>query len=363
MKYLLSLFCYLILGFNAQAQLMWPGDANNNGRVNVVDLLYVGRAYSQNGPERPNASTLWGAQAFIPWAQTFPGGLNFAYADGNGDGEINKQDIQDAIELNYGLTHGIPRPDAFLSGQAGKAPRLFFTASNLVVEPGEELDIELNLGDEDFPLERFYGIAFHLSYNRDLVRDLDVEDEANPWFDTQGEDSKHLIYVAPTGGQIEAAFSRTDQQTIQGFGRIARVKIVIEDIIVGRPVDTLRLTIDSILLMDENMKPYPVVNDTLEVFVTNNPSLVTSSAQKRIDPAVVKVMPNPNNGRFGVQTPLPIEQWEMVDLLGRTVPIYVQKTQYNTWQIDSGRHPEGIYFLKGRTRTSYCLKKIILSHP
>ena len=363
MKYIFSFLFCLLLGWETQAQFIWPGDANNNGKVNAVDVLFVGLGYNAKGPKRTNASTKWEAQPLSPWASSFPNGLNYAYADGNGDGEINKQDIQDDIEPNFGLTHGIPQPDAFLSGQLGKAPRLFFTTANAVIEPGEELEIDLNLGDEDFPLEKFYGIAFLLSYNRDLVRDLDVEDEANPWFDIKRENSQHFIYVAPTGGQIEAAFTLTNQETIQGFGRIARVKLVIEDIIVGRPIDTLRFTIDSVLLMDENMKPYPVVKDTLEVFVTNNPLLVTSDTQIQIDPELVKVMPNPNKGSFGVQTFVPIEQWEMFDLLGRKLPINVQKNQQNSWQIDSGRHPAGIYFLKGKTRTSFCLKKIILLQP
>lgn len=359
MKYILSIFFCLLLGHKAQAQVMWPGDANNSGKVNAVDLLFVGLAYKSTGPARANASTKFEAQPFSPWASSFPNGLNFAYADGNGDGEIDEDDNKDAIEANFGLTHGVVQPDGFAKGKKGEAPQLRLSTAQRIVAPGATILVDLNLGDASQPVN-FYGMAVQMGYTNRLVRQTDFEDEITPWFEAAGEDGKDLYVDPGNTGQAELAITRTNQKAVSGFGRMGKIKLVIEDIIVGRPVDTLLITIDSVLMVDQNFKSTAIAHDTLMIFITKDPKLVGVKNLAR-DPALLKISPNPSQGRFIVETPLNIQHWVLYDPLGRVVPIQLQQLSPGSWSINPGNNSPGVYLLRGRGEQGFVSKSIILT--
>jgi hypothetical protein len=338
---------------------MWPGDANNNGKVNAVDLLFVGLGYNAKGPLRPNASTRWEVQNFNVWSQSFPNGLNYAFADGNGDGEIDDKDNKDVIEVNFGLTHGSLRPNGFVKGQKGSAPQLKLSTTQRVVAPGSTIFVDLDLGDAAHPLD-FYGIAVQMGYTSRLVRSSEFEDEVTPWFEATGEDTKDLYATPGNNGQAELAITRIDQQAIKGFGRMGKIKLVIEDIIVGRPVDTLRITIDSVLLIDKNLKSTAVAHDTLLIFVTKNPALV-GTKELRQDPSLLQISPNPSNGDFWIKTPLGIKHWEVYDPLGRLISVHTQAQGIGQWKIHTGAQVPGVYLLRGTGEQGFVSKSILLA--
>ncbi len=78
---------------------VWPGDTNNNGKVNQADVLPLGLYWQKVGPKRPNASTLWQGQSVAAWSPEAA-----TYADANGDGVVNQADIL-PIGLNWGKRH------------------------------------------------------------------------------------------------------------------------------------------------------------------------------------------------------------------------------------------------------------------
>ena len=84
---------------------IWPGDANDDGLVDVYDFFFVSGGYGFSGPARPQTSILW--RASYPsenWAETanFQGDmLNAKYLDANGDGTVNLLDVA-ATVVNRG---------------------------------------------------------------------------------------------------------------------------------------------------------------------------------------------------------------------------------------------------------------------
>lgn len=85
---------------------VWPGDANNDGIVNINDVstvaLYLGYGANKNNFrsfQRKDASTNWFAQSCLGWDS-----LAITYADCDGDGEVTINDIL-IIPLNFGKTH------------------------------------------------------------------------------------------------------------------------------------------------------------------------------------------------------------------------------------------------------------------
>ncbi|MDI6793484.1 MAG: GDSL-type esterase/lipase family protein [bacterium] len=79
--------------------LVWPGDTNNDGTVNEMDILPVGSCWLLTGPTREEASLNWEGQSASPWPDHWA-----TYADANGDGIIDEREIV-PVGLNWGRSH------------------------------------------------------------------------------------------------------------------------------------------------------------------------------------------------------------------------------------------------------------------
>ncbi len=87
---------------------VWPGDANNDGIVNINDVssvgLFLGYGASKSNFrsfKRYNASTNWFPQSCLSWDS-----LAVTFADCDGDGEVTINDML-VIALNFGKTHSL----------------------------------------------------------------------------------------------------------------------------------------------------------------------------------------------------------------------------------------------------------------
>jgi uncharacterized repeat protein (TIGR01451 family) len=81
---------------------VYPGDANNDGIVDVRDILPLGRYYGSTGAARTGASLTWTPQSVpTPWTVA-----DACYADCNGDGTVNATDV-DGIIANWAMTHSL----------------------------------------------------------------------------------------------------------------------------------------------------------------------------------------------------------------------------------------------------------------
>jgi len=89
--------------------LVWPGDTNNDGIVNQVDVLSIGFYWKHTGPKRSTTNpSVWEAQQATPWQPD----ERATFADANGDGIVNQNDVL-SIGLNWKRQHAL-----------GKAPVL-----------------------------------------------------------------------------------------------------------------------------------------------------------------------------------------------------------------------------------------------
>ncbi len=351
----------------AGAQSVWPGDVNDNGIVNTADLLYLGVAFGATGPERAVQGTDW--EPFpLPsaWPQDFPNGLNFAYADCNGDGLVDEDDIDDAIEDNFGLLHGVLTGDGYTAAAPGTGPRLRLAPSATLVEEGAVITVDLELGSPAMPVEQFYGISFLYSYEPELLAGddgLDFEDETEGSWITDNEDELAVLQIDDEDNATgEIGITRTNQLPVSGFGKIASFSIVIEDIIVGLTVDTFRMRIDSILLFDGQGGVMPAVTDTLEIIVARDTALVTSLDQDRT-PGPVTLYPNPAPGRFILESDAPVEHLQLLDAAGRTAPLVIERRRAGRYHLFAPQAAPGFYLLSGRRLGRPFAQKVIIIKP
>jgi len=231
---LFALFLALSYTQPSFSQMLCPGDIINNGIVNGIDVLYAGVAFGESGPLRPAASENWQAQLLGElWAQNFPNGLNYAYADCDGDGIVGEDDISGTIENNFFLTHGTIAPDEYSNGNSANAPIIKLLAQNVNVGVGSTVVFDLWLGEDATPAQDFYGIAISLKYNPDftLGSEWDFEEIENAWYDPTDDNSEDLLIVDDATGTIELAITSTKQQNINGAGKIGSFSFISEDFV------------------------------------------------------------------------------------------------------------------------------------
>jgi hypothetical protein len=358
----------------ATAQEVWPGDVNNNGIVSPVDLLYWGFAHGNAGPPRNEESTDWSAQSLDElWGQTFPGGIDFAYADCDGNGFIDEDDFDDAIEDNFGLTHGTVSPDQYSNGSPGIAPRLVMDVSDSLVQEGATVTISLWLDDSDMPIDNFYGLAFTMSYTTGLLEDDDGPDfdlTENNWIEAADDSYVQDLYYENDGlGDAAFGITRTNQVSIPAEpGMIGNFSVVIEDIIVGLTVDTFLLQIDSVRLISDQLVSIPVVPDTAMIVITSKPlgeekpaiplkfRTTTTIAQ------AVDVFPNPAKDHFFIRSPITFEDMFLVDYLGREIPLRKNSIEGGLLRYNLPALTPGIYGIRMENQHLTVTKKLIITN-
>jgi hypothetical protein len=72
-------------------EVVWPGDANQDGQVDETDLLAIAMHFGRTGPPRPDTS-----MTFTPHASHRWGSSDAPHADVNGDGVV---DMRDALSV------------------------------------------------------------------------------------------------------------------------------------------------------------------------------------------------------------------------------------------------------------------------
>ncbi len=280
--FLVALCCALTAQNNIDAQTIWPGDVNNNGKVTAVDLLYLGVAYGNYGPDRVNASSNWMPQDIAPWPIEFSNGLNYAFADADGDGFIGDNDLGGGIQKNYGLTHGNFTGDGYQNGVPGIHPELTLTPSTNQAAPGTIVEVDVSLGSATNPVPDFYGIAFQLSYDPNLVvnpNGIDFALSPDSWVDpTGGLESKKIVQDAEDG-LLEVAFTKINHNVISGgFGDIGTFSIIIENVGSFITVDTIIINVDSVkLISGVDLETYPVAPTSAMIAISSDPTNINPS--------------------------------------------------------------------------------------
>lgn len=350
-------------------QSVWPGDVNNNGVVNAVDLLFWGVAYGAEGPARDMPSSDWSAQTFPEaWGQDFPNGLNYAYADCNGDGIVDEDDFDDAIEDNFGEDNPPIGSDQYVNASAGNAPSFRLTPSATLVQEGAMVSIDLSIDDSQMMLDSFYGVALQLSYTTGLLEGDDGPDfelQEDSWL--EGDDSYvQELYADEDGmGTAQLAITRTNQQSIAAqAGTIGRFDLIVEDIIVGLEVDTFILRIDSVFLINDRMMVVPVVPDTTQIIIARDTSKLSTSVWEgaNILPSL-NVFPNPTKNQVMIQSEIPMYQFRLLGPAGNawleenlSSPVFNRRLRLEGL-------PPGVYWLQALTDYGVLSKRLVVISP
>ncbi|MBK8043138.1 MAG: T9SS type A sorting domain-containing protein [Haliscomenobacter sp.] len=230
---------------------IWAGDTNEDGIVNMQDILPLGRYMGAIGRPRDEANLeVWYGQYGEDWAKLYPElQEELKHIDADGDSMITAQDTL-AISRFYGRTHSL------VPSQLAYSDYEIRLEGDVFVEPGQEVVLDLYIGDENTPVTDLYGFTFALNFNP-----LFFEPESPQ---IEFYDNSWLTYNAPVlsmsrkdgNGTIEAGFTRTNGLPAVGHGKIGRSKVVVTvDIIGVTPPDAngdIQIPIDGGFAMATN---------------------------------------------------------------------------------------------------------------
>jgi len=266
--------------------MLWPGDVNNNGIVNGVDVLFWGIAYNNGGAPRPNATTNWQAQPVTDmWANYFPGNVNFAFADGDGNGSVGMADLNAAIGSNYAQTHGFITPEGYNNGQTGLNTPLLVESPMTSATPGMRVDFKINLGSAVLPANLFHGISFTMRFNEEFVKANGVvfQPAQDAWYDPDGANSTYFFKVNDNTGLAEVTITRLNQTNVNGYGNLGIISLIIDDNLPANMLPgILKLQVENVKMIDANMNSYPVARSEFNVEVVQG--VTSNSCPNTISP-------------------------------------------------------------------------------
>ena len=209
---------YAEVGCIPTSEFVWPGDANADGLVNLRDVNSISKFIGSTGPARPSASTDWANQLSASWSRRE--GINAKHADANGDGVVDKSDVQ--VVMNNALqAHKLIPQGVFqlLPSSANASPLA------RVISPGDDAVVQLAFGDQQNLLIDIEAINFDLEYNDQLIKPEDIEVSAleNSWF---GYDNAIIQGNFGSKGKLSYSLSSSRGKGKNGYGNTIRVRMM-----------------------------------------------------------------------------------------------------------------------------------------
>lgn len=340
-----------------------PGDANGDKKANVYDLLNIGLGYTSIGSPRPNATTAWTPQFAPNWQQAVSGGVNYKHLDCDGNGFINDFDA-DPIEQHYA---SIDTTEIVCLPGAPKI-RIKFSVDTLYIDPDNSAPLEISadvlVGSPGTPVFDLYGLAFALRYPEFVNHNPDVYYDD----DLLGSPT-HCLFMSNDNydrRQLDMGFTRKNGQSVNGYGRIAKINFVTDFIIIVDIIDRasnsivpLTLPIKGINAVDseghEKVISVPFEQDTVWVKLLQTTATGDAELVKQ-----VAVSPNPATGSAVLFTGnLDVEQIEAVNALGQVLHV-VQPSGSRTTRLDLSGWQEGIYTLRIHAKQGSYEKRLLV---
>ena len=361
-KHLLCCLFFLQLSFSTSAQV-FPGDANANGRINNIDLLYMGYAYGAIGPARqiigmePDI-----AEITAVWALEFPNGLNYAHSDADGNGIIDILDML-SIYSNYNQELDEAQDDVFITGNIDVDPLLDLETSpaGAALTAGSILEIPIVLGSPDQPLENITGLAFTIKYPAEFVASANFQFTAD-WFNP--DELNGLVTFQTFEGQTEpgsldVTLSRFGPDPVSGWGEIGVLSIIIEDDLIGllptADSTTLEVELTDVKGVNEQFEDLPIVPDLVQMMLYHPDALATSTENPI--PVAISIFPNPVLDQLFIKANAAIDQVVLYDLAGQRI-LSLQQNQNYQADLTLGHLSPGLYYLKVATSKGQITQKI-----
>ena len=334
-----------------------PGDANNDGQVNHLDVLAIGMAYHQEGIPRDTQyqGAQWAAKPFHPWNIYLPfTKVDLAFADSDGNGFIDEKDVK-AIQLNYDSAHHLAYPpsapytppNANLPATALLDLHFLQTAAH----PGDTLQLEVRyVPPENIPPELLpLGVAFALEFDDALVRDSLTRILFPPdnTLLVAGAATRFALARAVAPGRVEVGVAGKAAPALNSPRTLCTVELVLESALPAGHAPALQVAPAAVLMINPLGQSMTVTANTAEVKLT-----VATRAPEA--PLPFRVFPSPARDYLRIESPeAPLIRVAVYNRLGQCS--FQQRLPENYAQeLSVASLPPGLYWLQAGTRDGRC---------
>ena len=315
---------------------IWPGDTNNDGQVNISDILSIGRYLGQGGEERVDESPWSGGQT-NDWVGTSNYNVNNKYADANGDGLVSDADI-DVVINNFGKSHTYHQQTSL--GVKDYPFSMVPRSTNVAL--GETMYIDFFIGNEDYPVVDLSGISFGININPNTLDSSSVK----MTYHNDGFLVNQAPYIDVThqirDGLIRTAAIKTNQIGSTGFGIIATLEFIVEEEVDGVRHEMSKRASNGNLLLEQFID---LSNITIESGDGFRYTLVDQKAQfeieiedKASDDSYNYAYPNPASSVLNLSIAQDVERAVLLDVNGRLIGSYNQSQQVDIRNLSTGMY-------------------------
>ena len=340
---------------------VYPGDADDNGIVSLRDVLNIGLAYGSTGPARANASTSFNPQHADNWTKSFRSGVNYKYADCNGDGKVDANDLA-AVHANWSKSHNKTAGDT--TSVPGN-PLLYLVASSDTFYSSEAVNFGIYLGTSSNQISNVFGIDFSYGFTPGSIQSGSMSLNVNPtnsWLYASSSDMVLSFLDADYDNDIaNVAITRISPTGTPGYGQIGVLGIVISDNVGGKNGGRMPLTYgftqEEAIAGDETDIPLTAVNKT--IYMVNETLGIKAAVHMG---NAVNMYPNPVQGNsLNIDLKnINAERISISDMLGNIV--------YNEARPLSGLNQlhlpvlnSGMYIVQIATQQGIIMRKINLN--
>jgi hypothetical protein len=323
------------------ADCVWPGDANNDGIANHLDLLNLGLAHGITGSSR-SWPLNWTPHHAKDWTGEFLSGVNLKHADVNGDAKIEMSTDIDLLETHYGLIH---------DGFQGTLDCGGGTGLNLEGDNPDGMSSRSHLKvrlDPDI-IDSLYGIAFSLKYDTAYFwRALAVGNSPFPQF--TGE-----VLTHDDIGQIDFSACRFDGiNHVPGDSTVLFTYLYHSDPLPDVPGnDTTRVCVANAIGILKDGTQFPLGGKSFEFVFVEGPSADRNFEVGR----QINVYPNPSSGKVCIE--VPAEQtgasYEVFNSSGQMVTAGLLETTITHIVL-----PPGVFMLNVRNAELPMIERVVI---
>lgn len=346
---------------------VWPGDANDDGKVDHFDLLKIGMHYNKRGIAR-TVNTSWQAYPVTNW--TAPNGttVNPKHSDSNGSGAVSEQDVA-AILQHFSKEHPFNPNDA--NDRTPMDYPVNSAVSPIRVVPGvEELliteDIRIPVllqqtGEKDAPV---MALAFGFEWTNDVAQPGTLAFEFEDNFLAENNHKILTLNRLENGNFFYLACSRTDGQSLIGEGKIGDLVFKLKPELQEEESIELNIAFGDdaanpalkFMVIDHQEQEIPLEKTNSVVTLVKE---IISSTEAVDFGARITFLPNPAKNNFSIITNgISIQRLSIYDVAGKNLLDLNGFTNYANVNIES--LPSGLYFVRGETNEGSFVKKLIV---
>ena len=314
---------------------VYPGDANDDGKVDATDLFYIGYAYGQTGTPRTFKGNAFKGQNATDWTKTFPTSENFKYADCNGDGTIDSADVE-AIAINYRLVH--KKTDGL--NKKSNYGRVYAVVVEDSLSPGKTYTMYIKYEPgTDTSLSKIFGISFDLETFGYPIDSDQISIITDGGLFGLGKKIRYIGFDPITKKRTITISMANGKSARADTGTIATVKYVISDNISGGLKPFTVFSTSNVIGVDEKLNAYGLTSGTDSVGIRNG---IFIPSQNNIK---VLMYPNPSKSILNVYVQESRVNYVLLDLTGKQLRTG-QLIGYQNQQINLEGLVNGFYVLR-----------------